>query len=262
MNLELISKQPTARVNKTPLLFVHGAWHGAWCWDEFFLDYFAEKGYAAHALSLRGHGASDGKEKLRRARLADYVADVAQIAEGLPAPPIIISHSMGGMVTQKYLEMHAAPAAVLLASGPPTGIIPTTLRIARHHPWLFAKANLTMSLYPIVSTPKLAQEAFFSGEMPAEQAGRYFKMMGDESYFAFLDMLGLSLPKPNRINTPILVMGAEKDTIFTVDEVKKTAEIYGSEVVIFSNMAHDMMLESGWQDVADKILEWLNKLNL
>jgi pimeloyl-ACP methyl ester carboxylesterase len=42
----------------TPLLFVHGAWHGAWCWDEYFLDFFAGRGYRALAVSLRGHGNS------------------------------------------------------------------------------------------------------------------------------------------------------------------------------------------------------------
>ena len=56
MNLEVISKYPAGAARPTPLLFVHGAWHGAWCWDEHFLDFFAAHGYAAHALSLRGHG--------------------------------------------------------------------------------------------------------------------------------------------------------------------------------------------------------------
>ncbi len=41
-----------------PLLFIHGAWHGAWCWDEHFLDFFANNGFHAVALSLRGHGNS------------------------------------------------------------------------------------------------------------------------------------------------------------------------------------------------------------
>ena len=41
-----------------PLLFVHGAWHAAWCWDEHFLGYFADRGYRAVALSFRGHGDS------------------------------------------------------------------------------------------------------------------------------------------------------------------------------------------------------------
>jgi pimeloyl-ACP methyl ester carboxylesterase len=38
MNLEIISKSPSSEPRPTPLLFVHGAWHGAWCWAEHFLD--------------------------------------------------------------------------------------------------------------------------------------------------------------------------------------------------------------------------------
>ena len=44
MELEIISKRPRAKTHPTPLLFVHGAWHGAWCWENF-LSYFAEHGY-------------------------------------------------------------------------------------------------------------------------------------------------------------------------------------------------------------------------
>ena len=44
------------------LLFVHGAWHGAWCWDEFFLPYFKSKGYSYFALDLRSHGKSRSKK--------------------------------------------------------------------------------------------------------------------------------------------------------------------------------------------------------
>ena len=56
--LEVIDKGPSRESDKAPLLFVHGAWHGAWGWDEHFLDFFAAKGYRSLAVSLRGHGKS------------------------------------------------------------------------------------------------------------------------------------------------------------------------------------------------------------
>jgi pimeloyl-ACP methyl ester carboxylesterase len=166
MNLQLVSCQPSSAPKSTPPLFVHGAWHSAWCWDENFLPYFAAHGYAAHALSLRGHGASEGRSRLRWASLADYAEDVDSVAATLPAPPVVVGHSMGGMVVQHYLAAHRAPAAVLLASAPPAGVIPTTLRVARAHPLTFLKTNLTLSLYPIVGTPELAREFLFSQAMP------------------------------------------------------------------------------------------------
>ncbi|GFG78295.1 hypothetical protein MPRG_15710 [Mycobacterium paragordonae] len=55
-----------------PLLFVHGGWHGAWCWENF-LDYFADAGYRAVAVSLRGHGASPGPASLRWCAMSDYL---------------------------------------------------------------------------------------------------------------------------------------------------------------------------------------------
>src|SRR5512142_1491827 len=131
MKLEIISKYPSGDMRPTPLLFVHGALHGAWCWDVHFLDYFAQHGYAAHAVNLRGHGNSEGRESLRWARIADFVEDVANAVQQLPAPPVLIGHSMGGFIIEKYLEDHSAPAAVLLTSPSPAGMLPTVLRVAR-----------------------------------------------------------------------------------------------------------------------------------
>jgi hypothetical protein len=55
--LELISTPRTAKYTKglPPILFLHGAAHGAWCWAEHFLPWFAGRGCECHALSFRGH---------------------------------------------------------------------------------------------------------------------------------------------------------------------------------------------------------------
>ena len=71
MKLQIISKRPVESEHPTPLLFIRGMMHGAWCWDVHFLHYFAEHGFAAHAVNLRGHGDSDGRNKLRWTRIAD-----------------------------------------------------------------------------------------------------------------------------------------------------------------------------------------------
>lgn len=259
MDLEVIGKQPASSPRPTPLLFVHGAWHGAWCWDEHFLDYFAAQGYAALALSLRGHGASPGRARLRWTGLGDYVADVAEVAAQLPVPPVLIGHSMGGAVVQKYLETHAAPAGVLLASLPPAGALATTLRIARRHPVEFVKANLLLSLMPLVGTPELAREAFFSASLPPDTLQSHFAKLQDESYRAFLDMLVFKLPKPERVKAPLQVIGGAADTIFHPAEIEATARAYGTQAIMFPDMAHDLMLEPGWQQVADSIIAWLRE---
>jgi len=255
MGLEVISRLPERPISAPPLLFVHGAWHGAWCWAKHFMPHFAGLGYACHALSLRAHGASPGG--LRWSSLAGYVADVAEIASTLPATPILIGHSMGGAVVQKYLETHQAPGAVLLASMPPAGVLATTLRIAAHHPLRFLAANLTMSLYGLVNTPALAREMFFSASMPEERVKTYTALLRDESYRAFLDMLVFNLPAPRKVNTPILVLGGAEDTIFHPNEVRATGKAYRTEATVLPGIAHDMMLEPKWKDAADLIAGWL-----
>lgn len=262
MKLELISRYPTDGSHATPLLFVHGAWHGAWCWDVYFLPYFARHGYAAHAVSLRGHGGSEGRSGLRWRRIADYVADVAQTVQQLPQTPVLIGHSMGGLIVQKYLERASAPAAVLLASVPTSGVLATTLRVARRHPLVFAKVNLTLSLFPVVATPALAREALFSPDTPEDAVRDYASRLQEESYRAYLDMLAFSLPKPQRVKTPMLVLGAGRDTLIAPAQVEATARAYGTRAEIFPALGHDLMLEPGWQQVADRILAWLAERGL
>jgi pimeloyl-ACP methyl ester carboxylesterase len=259
MKLEIISKYPVVEQHPTPLLFIHGTLHTAACWDVHFLDYFAQHGYAAHALNLRGHGNSEGREKLRWTRIADFVEDVENAVQQLPSPPILIGHSMGGFIIQKYLEDHNAPAAVLLSSPSPAGLLPTATRTARRQPWAFAKVNLTMSLKPLIATPQLVGEAFFSKDLPEHLLLEYWKHTQDDSYMAFLDMVALDLPKPERVKTPLLVLGAGRDNMIAPREIEATARAFKTKAEIIPDVAHNSMLEQRWQSVADRILTWLNE---
>jgi pimeloyl-ACP methyl ester carboxylesterase len=262
MQLEIISKYPAINRNPTPLLFVHGTLHTAACWDVHFLDYFAQHGYAAHALNLRGHGNSEGREKLRWTRIADFVEDVANAVQQLPSLPILIGHSMGGFIIQKYLENHAIPAAVLLSSPSPAGLLPTAIRTAWRQPWAFAKVNLTMSLKPFIATPQLVGEAFFSKDLPDELLLEYWKQTQDDSYMAFLDMVALDLPKPEKVKSPLLVLGAGRDNMIGPREIEATAQAYNTQAEIIPGVAHNSMLERNWQFVADRILAWLNERSI
>jgi len=259
-NLEIKVKKSSTPSDNTPLLFVHGAWHGAWCWHNF-LDYFSAKGYDCHAPSLCGHGNSDNSKSLKTTRLDDYVDNVRTFVDSIfkeyGKKPVIIAHSMGGLIAQKYLETdHDIPKAVLLAPVPRHGVWQTPLRMAGRLPLAFVAVNLTWSLYPLVNTPKRTRKAFFSENIPNNKLNEYFLRMQDESYLGFWDMLIFRLPAPKKVKTPVMILGAEKDTIFSVKEIQSTAKAYGTEAVIF-DMAHDMMLEEDWKDVADYIIKTL-----
>lgn len=259
MQLELVYRQPATQTSATPILFVHGAWHAAWCWDEYFLPYFAQHGYASYALSLRGHGSSQGEERLRWWRIADYVADVAQVAASLPAPPIIVGHSAGGFIVQKYLETHQAPAAVLLASVAPSGALPIVLSMAARHPLVFLRAMPALDMQRLIGTPALCREWLFSAGMPADQVAEFTARMQNESFLAFLDMSLFRLVRRAKIHTPLRVLGTQGDRLTPPRTIEATARAFGTQAQIFPGMAHDMMLETGWEEVAASILAWLQQ---
>lgn len=261
--LEVIDKGTCSEFHPVPLLFVHGAWHAAWCWDEHFLDFFADNGYRAMAVSLRGHGSSPTSKPLRSCSIADYVDDVASVADSLPTRPVVIGHSMGGGVVQKYMESHQVPAGVLLASFPPQGIAGVYSRFARRHPLLTAKSMLTGDTMAMVSTAAFAREYMFSPRTPESVVADCVERVQQESWRALnVDAVFRNLPKPESVTAPVLVLGAECDGAFTTDEVRATARAYRTEAEFFPDMGHDMMLEPGWPAVAKRIHTWLESRDL
>jgi alpha-beta hydrolase superfamily lysophospholipase len=258
--LHVVSRSPASPTRPHPILFVHGAFHSSWVWEEHFLPYFAARGYEVHAVNWRGHGRSGGHETLHRNRIADYVADVAQAASALKEPPILVGHSMGGFVVQKCLEGFRAPAGILLASAPPGGTRQRTVKTALHHPGKLLKALLTgrVNLY---NTEAGAYQAFFSATMPREQVRRYVSHLQDESLRAFMDMARFPV-QTEKVKAPMLVLGAAHDFFIDSHELEQTARAYATTPEIFPDMAHDMMVEPGWNRVADRMIEWLTTLGL
>jgi pimeloyl-ACP methyl ester carboxylesterase len=260
MKLEIISREPRVLKFDQPLLFVHGSCHAAWCFEENFLPYFAEKGFSSHAISLRGHGASGGIEKLKWTSIADYVEDVFQTAKQLAKTPVIIGHSLGGLVVQKFLENHAAPAGILLAPSPSNGMFFSGSRLFFQNPFLFVRVFLTQDVQIVYGTPELVKKGLFSADFEDAKIAEYSKLMGKESFRAFWEMI-YNLPNPKRITTPILVLGGETDAIVPPHEIKETARAYNAVYKIFPDTAHDLMLERNWQTVADFMIDWLKKIS-
>jgi pimeloyl-ACP methyl ester carboxylesterase len=256
--LEVISKLPSSPRHAPPILFVHGAWQAAWCWNEFFLDYFAANGYAAHALSFRAHGGSEGRAQLHLCRIRHYVEDVAAVAAALPSSPILVGHSMGGFVVQKFLETRSSPAAFLLASIPPSGARSTYARLMRNRPLDVLRANATFSLWPIISDPNRAHRLLFSAAMSRDDVVRHHRLLQDESMLGALDCLALERVAASEVRSPIHVMGAADDAIVTGREIKATARAHGVEPEVFDNVAHEMMLDPNWRIVADSMIKKLD----
>lgn len=266
--LEVISRSGEGPVRHgpgrpPPLLFVHGAFAGAWVWEPCFLPFFADQGYEAHAVSLRGHGGSSGRADLMGARLRDYVADVETVMERLPAPPVLIGHSMGGVVVQHLMHRHkdALPGAVLLASGPPHGMIGSFWNMAIEHPGLLWQVMLAQTMGPMVADMSAVRSALFSEHTPDEIVHRFMPRLDAESAAVALDLLGLDLPPSRRmLGLPVLVLGAENDPFVYGGALDETAKTYGTTAQVFPGMAHAMMIDYDWHKVAARILEWLEAL--
>jgi len=258
--LEVISRRASTPARKPPLLFVHGAFAGAWCWDEYFLSWFAERGYDAHAMSLRGHGGSVGRDVLNDSSIADYVEDVRSVIADLPSPPVLIGHSMGGFIVQKLLEREAPTGAVLMASVPPRGLAGPGLSLAVWNPAAAFSLGSIQSMGQAWAAPDVMQETLFSSAVGTAQAFGYLARMGPESTRAMLDMYGGDLPDPGRrADCPILVVGAAEDALIPSAFVRATARSYDAPHHVFDDIGHLMMLDAGWEAVAEHLHEWLGR---
>jgi len=254
--LEIVTRRPVGTPRRTPLLFVHGAYTAAWCWDEHFLPHFADAGYEATALSLSGHGGSPGREYLDLLSLDDYVRDVFEVMDGFDTPPVLIGHSMGGMVIQKCLEVRQVPAAVLMASVPPQGLWASAVGLAMRRPDLMSELN---SLLSGGSTSLDAlREALFAQPVSMERLQHMARRVQPESARVIWDMTLFNLPQPSRMHrAPMLVLGAELDPIIPPSLTEMTARALGVEAEVVPGMGHGMMLEADWRSVAQRMLEWL-----
>ena len=191
LSLEVLHAGPATPSNAPPLLFVHGAFCGAWIWQEHFLDWFAARGYDAYAVSLRGHGNSGSLNDLQRASMNDFVEDVSHVLTGLPRPPVLIGHSMGGMVVQRLIErnpLHTAAGAVLMSSVSPGGLWGTTLHMALNTPNILWTLAGMQTFGTQMASAEALHRALFPASVPLETTQKYLTRFQTESMRAQSDL--------------------------------------------------------------------------
>ena len=231
---------------KETIVFVHGVCHGSWCWEEKFIPYFKELGYDCIALNLPGHETLGSTQRISYA-LNEYVQALHQAVAKLDKPPIIIGHSMGGMILQRFLKTGSCKKAILMSSVPPTGALFASLRVIFKHlgtlPYLFTGDLLgVFRKYPLLMFNDI------------KIADRFSPFMCAESFPAFL---GLVVPIFHKITTPLLVVGGSQDQLITVKEFAQTAKRYGAKLEIIEGGSHDLMLDDDFEKTAKVIQEWI-----
>lgn len=261
MDLELLYCRSTTSSpsGRPPILFVHGSYCGAWVWAEQFMPYFAAAGFSSHAVSLRGHGGSEGR--FNHASLEDYVSDVRSAMDHLGGRCILVGHSMGGLVVQHCLSgEHAVDAAVLLSSVPPSGLASSALHLSVFSPDVCIQLGLLQSLGPSAVKDEVIRRALFSNSTPAELVAHLLPRFQQESQSICVELLNPRRPRLPQRHTrpPVLVMGGDRDVLVPSHALYETAAYFDADLDVLAGAPHVLMLDSSWwKPVADKTLAWL-----
>ncbi len=261
MGIKLIQGKPTSPIDNIPaLVFIHGAWHGAWCWEKNFLPYFSSKGFDCYAFDLPLHGAEKDKPGINKLRIADYVDRLKAVIKQINKRVILIGHSMGGYTLQRFLVNNDCAGVVLMTSVPGIPVLRLFKHLFLKDPIAIFKTIVKQDMSQLINTNAKVKDALFSKDMPYDQVDYYAKKLGKESFRVMIfDFFLKTIPPRKNMEIPLLVQGAGKDELVSVNENKYMADWQKGELQIFEDLAHDLMLEEQWQLSADGIFDWLTK---
>lgn len=247
------------------IMMIHGMWGNAWYWENY-KKYFEEKGYNCIAPTLRYHDA-DPKDnphpKLGTISLLDYVEDLEKEIKKLDTKPIIIGHSMGGLLAQILASRGLAKTLVLLTTAAPAGIMALKLSVIKSFLSAFKRYGFWRK--PHRPTFNEASYSVMSQLSPEEQKEIYSKFVyksgraACEIGFWLFDKQKTTRVDETKITCPVLVISGKKDRITPASVVKKVAEKYKAVATYkeFENHAHWVVGETGWQEITEYICEWL-----
>jgi pimeloyl-ACP methyl ester carboxylesterase len=251
--LTLSAEEPVAPT-RAPVLLIPGMFAGAW----YFADWqraLAARGHPAWALDLRGHHGSRPVAAPGRVSVSEYVDDALEAARHL-GRPIVLGHSMGGLIGQKVAEAGAAQALVLVSSAPPAGIpavgAAAALRMMRYLPAMLLSQPLVprrADLDAIVfnRTPEAERDAVFARYVP--ESGRAARELAFGSAATAVD--------PRRVTCPVLVVAGGSDRFVPPRVARRLARRYRAAHREFPGMGHVLVSEPGWEAVVEYVGEWL-----
>jgi pimeloyl-ACP methyl ester carboxylesterase len=244
-----------AKPRGAPVLCLHGLFAGSWVFERV-LPMIAERGYPAAALSFRGHPPAAALPTIGRASIAGYCHDAFEAAREMERP-IVIGHSLGGLVALLLASRNLVRAAVLVSSAPPRGITvfsrPLLLRMARYLPALLLSR-------PFVPTPKDI-DALVLNEVPeTDRAAIRSRFVPDSGRAARQVALGVYDVPLRAIRAPLLIVGAERDRFVPLSVARRLARRYDAPLQIARGHGHFLFAEPGWEAPMRAILDWIDKL--
>eukprot|EP01117_Protostelium_nocturnum_P009875 TRINITY_DN351_c0_g1_i1.p1 TRINITY_DN351_c0_g1~~TRINITY_DN351_c0_g1_i1.p1 ORF type:complete len:391 (+),score=95.56 TRINITY_DN351_c0_g1_i1:249-1421(+) len=289
-------KKPSQEsADKTPILFVHGAFHGAWCFG-LLQQYFQAKGVETFAVSLRNHGKSFRSHLPASTHLGHLAEDVEvavrylfgitdQNGKKSVNPYVLVGHSVGGAIVQRFVSMHSEPekwrgedsllpsALVILFGFAPVPQLTWMSNWWSRHPVALLSSFVFVRPKYVFEGRELVRDGFFTSETPEEiVAAVQDKMEANESLAFMMDLTFHSVflggePQAKRLgNHPdsplkgkIVVMGAGEDKIVTSDIWDFTSRTYGTEPEVLQGVGHDGFLDTNWKQVAVRLESSIEK---
>lgn len=264
--LTLITNSMSNLKSKT-ILFATGAFVSTACWDEW-AEYFKSKGYAvsvppwpnkdAPAATLRSRHPDHA---IASNTLKDVLDFFVSYAQGMPEKPIVIGHSLGGLVAQLLASKGISEASVAIHAAPPYGIMPMGLAF-------FRAGWAPLGYFTPVDESFLFsfsewQFAFMNGRPLEEQKAAYEKYAIPESKRVVRDGITpaakIDLAAPH---SPLLFVAGEGDHFFTPGLNQKMANSYTDkssrvDFISFPDRPHGVLTLPTWKEEADYILNWI-----
>ena len=244
-----------AKPRGAPVLCLHGLFAGSWVFEQV-LPRIAERGYPAAALSVRGHPPATPIDTIGRTSIAAFSHDAFEAARELERP-IVIGHSLGGLVALLLASRNLVRAAVLVSSAPPRGISvisrPLLLRMGRYLPALLLSR-------PFVPTANDIDALVLNRVPEAERAAIRSRFVPDSGRAARQAALGVYDVPVRSVRAPLLVVGAEHDRFVPVGVARRLARRYDAPLHVARGHGHFLFSEPGWEDEVSTILDWIDKL--
>ncbi|KJS14296.1 MAG: alpha/beta hydrolase [Peptococcaceae bacterium BRH_c8a] len=249
------------------VLMIHGMMGGAWCWDQY-KPYFEARGYRCLTPVLRYHdmdprGTPD--PRLGQTGLLDYAADLEEEIRKLDFPPILVGHSMGGLLAQMLGARGLVRALVLLTPAPPSGINALKTSVLRCFDALLIRWRFWEQPFK-VSYPKSVYA--MSHRLPIDERKIIYRQLVYESGraafqigFWLVDSARASSVDEAKVTCPVLVIGAAEDRITPAAVVRRVADKYKSVSTYheFANCAHWVLSGPGWERIAGHVCDWLDQ---
>lgn len=240
-----------------PIVMVHGAFCAGWAFDAFKAP-FEAAGHLCIAPTLPGHLPGENAAGLS---VSDYARAVAAQIESLDQPPILVGHSLGGLVAQMAAARARVAALALLSPSPPWGVSGGSIEEA-------AQVMGLLSLGPYWTTavpPDFSVFATASADRlpPAEQRAVFERLVPESGRALFetiqwwLDPFLTTSVTPALGGPPILVLAGGRDQIHSPGLARQIAERSGADFRVFMDMSHWLIGEPGYEEVADAVLRWL-----